>query len=83
MSGKATVTIDREAGSATMRGGGWIQTFPAEDLVKKLRFYRRLWSRKPNGRGGSTYDEKTPGPWAGHYEDSIRALESAVREWMA
>lgn len=83
MSEKIAVTIDRETGSATMRRGIWSQTFPAEDLVKKLRFYRGLWARKPNSKGGNKSDDKTPGPWAGHYEDHVRALERAVREWMA
>lgn len=76
------VEIDRAAGRARMCKGDWQQSVPGEDLVKWLRLYRALWSRKPSSKG-TTANDKNPGPWAGFYEDDVRALECAVKEWMA
>lgn len=71
-----TVTLDRDAGTAELARDDWRQVVPIGGLRAQLRFYRQLWSRKAKG----TPDEKTPGPWAGFYEESVRALERAVRE---
>lgn len=72
------VTIDRAGGVARMDKGAWSQVVPLADLPRWVRLYRGLWARKPNKAFGA--DTATPGPWAGFYEDDLRALERALRE---
>lgn len=72
------VTIDHAARTATLQMTSWSATFPISDLPAQLRFYRRLWARQPNHKG--QLDLTKPGPWAGFYEETVRALECAVRE---
>lgn len=73
-----TVTLDRPAGTARLQKDDWGLTVPIGDLPRWSKLYRGLWARKPKGNFGK--DITTPGPWAGFYEEDMRALERAVRE---
>lgn len=74
-----TVTLDRVAGTAELRKRLWAVTIPAAGLRDWAALYRRLWSRPAKDKGPS-WDTSKPGPWAGHYENDMRALERAARE---
>ncbi len=73
-----TVTLHRVAGMAELRRGDWSQRVPISALPDQLRLYRSLWARKRDAKGRT--DLTTPGPWAEHYEDAVRALERAIKE---
>jgi hypothetical protein len=68
-----SVTLDRAAGTFRMAGGQWTQVLPLDRLPGQLAFYRSLWSRGSKVKGG-------PGPWARHYEETVAALDAAIRE---
>lgn len=73
MTAPLEITLCRETGTALMCKAGWSERIPIADLPRKLRFYRSLWSRGSKVKGD-------PGPWAGHYEQDLRALVAAIRE---
>lgn len=73
-----TVTLDRAAGTATLRKGDWAMVIAIADLPVWTARYRAFWARKPNKPFGA--DTTTPGPWAGFYADDLRALERATKE---
>lgn len=72
-----TITLDRASGAATLRKGDWWQVVPVTGLRAQLDLYRGLWSRLPDRKPAKRGE---PGPWAAQYEQSVRALEDAVRE---
>jgi hypothetical protein len=74
-----TVTLDRAAGTAELRKRLWAVTIPAADLAGWAALYRQLWSRPAKDKGAG-WDIRKAGPWAGHYENDMRALERAARE---
>lgn len=73
------VTLDRAAGTALLSKRFWGATIPAADLPGWASLYRRLWSRPAKDKGAG-WDTSKPGPWAGNYENDMRALERAARE---
>lgn len=59
------ITIDREAGTYTLTGKVWANTYPLEDMPKWLEFYRRQRENFPKADGA--------------YDDIIGVLEQGVK----
>ncbi len=58
------ITIDKSAGTFTLTGKVWANTYPLEDMPKWLEFYRRQSANFPKADGA--------------YDDIIGVLEEAV-----
>lgn len=71
MSARAEISADRQ--SVTLSVGAWSMVIARADLPAQVRFYRVLWSR-------GSKQKNTPGPNARHFEGTLAALETAVRE---
>jgi hypothetical protein len=59
------ITIDREAGTYTLTGKVWANTYPLEDMPRWLEFYRHQREKFPKADGA--------------YDEIIRVLEGAVQ----
>lgn len=62
----ATLSADRA--TVTLQGAHWSSSFPLADLQKWLLFYRSMRDRGSKVKG-------QPGPYARHYEPTVKALE--------
>lgn len=59
--------LSADGKTVVLSGGGWSDTFEISNLTSQLAFYRGLRDR--GGKAGY------PGPYAAHYEPTIKALE--------
>lgn len=64
------ITIDREAGTYTLTGKVWANTYPLEDMPKWLEFYRRQRENFPKADGA--YDDII-----GVLEEGLASLQAA------
>lgn len=58
------ITIDKSAGTFTLTGKVWANTYPLEDMPKWLEFYRRQSENFPKSDGA--------------YDDIIGVLEQGL-----
>lgn len=77
-----TVDLDHGARVARLSKGAWSQVVGFDALPDQLRFYRGLRDRgvsAPHPRDMGKVVAKD-GPFAPHYQDTVAALEQALKE---
>ena len=67
-----TARLTDDGNAVVLQGARWSDTFPVDQLGRKIEFYQELWSRGARKKGD-------PGPWARHYAPTLDALRDVAR----